>query len=134
MLNKCKQPFAVYGIKRIEVLAGEIINRLAAAEQQLKGGEVVVGSEVMAWFGPEAIVNQWRKDENNEYFAVIEGLHEPVKKEPWPEPPEVDLDKASEWLLPPVFHQLIGGEEEFLAELRSAVAIFIKFKTVIHSV
>lgn len=114
-------------IQRMEVLAGEIITRLAAAEKQLKSGEVVVGSEVMAWFGPEAIVNEWRKDENNEYFAVVEGINVPVEKKPWPEPPEIDLDKVSEWLLQPVFHQLVSGEAEFLAELRSAVAIFIKF-------
>lgn len=114
-------------IQRMEVLAGEIITRLAAAEKQLKSGEVVVGSEVMAWFGPEAIVNEWRKDENNEYFAVVEGINVPVEKKPWPEPPEIDLDIVSEWLLQPVFHQLVSGEAEFLAELRSAVAIFIKF-------
>jgi class 3 adenylate cyclase/tetratricopeptide (TPR) repeat protein len=114
-------------IQRIEILVGEIINRLAAAEKQLKSGEVVVGSEVMAWFGPEAIINEWRKGDMGEYFAVVERLKNQVEKNPWPEPPQMDLDKASEWLLPPVFHRLINGEEEFLAELRSAVAIFIKF-------
>ena len=66
-------------IQNIEVLAGEILDRMAAVEKQLKSGEVVVGSEVMGRLGNQAIVKEWRQDESGEHFAVLTGLTEYFK-------------------------------------------------------
>jgi predicted ATPase/class 3 adenylate cyclase len=114
-------------IQRIEVLAGEILDRMAAAERQLQSGEVVVGSEVMGRFGNQAIIEEWREDESGEHFALLAGLTEPVSERPWSETAELELEPAREWLLPPVYERLLRGEGDYLAELRTAVAIFLRF-------
>ena len=115
-------------IQRIDVLAGEILDRMAAAENQLQSGEVVIGAEVMGWLGNQAIVEEWRKDENAEHFAVITGLTEPIPTREWPQVDALDPELARDWILPPVYQRLMRGMGEFLAELRSAVAIFLKFQ------
>jgi predicted ATPase/class 3 adenylate cyclase len=115
-------------IQRIEVLAGEILDRMAAAEKQLRSGEVIVGSEVIGRFGNQAIIREWRHDEKNEHFAVLERLTDPILEQPWPDPPDLNPEVSRDWLLPPVYQRLIRGEGEFLSELRSAIAIFIKFQ------
>lgn len=53
-------------IQLIDVLAGVILDRIAAAEGQLRQGEVVVGAEVMAWLGNQAQVQEWRADPSGE--------------------------------------------------------------------
>jgi predicted ATPase/class 3 adenylate cyclase len=115
-------------IQRIEVLAGEILDRMAAAEKQLKSGDVVVGSEVMGRLGNQAIVQEWRKDQNDEHYAVVEVLTERIPDQPWASVPDLNPEVAREWLLPPVSQRLLRGEGEYIAELRSAVAAFIKFE------
>ena len=115
-------------IQCIEILAGEILDRMAAAEKQLHSGEVVVGSEVMGRLGNQAIVSEWRKDENDEYYAVVTGLTEPIQDQAWAELPGLDPEVARDWLLSSVYERLVLGEGEFLAELRPIVATFIKFE------
>ena len=114
-------------VQRIEVLAGAILDRMAAAENQLEAGEVVVGAEVMGRFGDQANVKEWRKDEFGEHYAVLTDLTEPIPEQPWETAPSLDTELARNWLLPSVHRRLIRGEGEFLAELRPAVALFIKF-------
>lgn len=115
------------GQPRIDVLAGEILTRMAAAEGQVKSGEVVVGAEVMRWLGDQVVVQEWRQDESGEYFAVVTGLKEPIPDKPWVTPPPLDRNLAEDWLLEPVYTRLMRGEGDFLAELRRVVAIFINF-------
>ena len=114
-------------IQRIEVLAGAILDRMSAAEKQLKSGDVVVGSEVMGRLGNQAEVKEWRKNQTDEYYAVIERLTQPVPPQPWKDLPEIDHRVARDWLLPTIYERLLRGEGEFLAELRPALAMFIKF-------
>jgi len=81
----------------------------------------------MGRLGNQARVKEWRSDERGEHYAVVEGLSETIPDQPWAEPVDLDPEVARDWLLPPVYDRLIRGEGEFLSELRSAVAIFLKF-------
>ena len=114
-------------IQSIDVLAGEILDRVAAAESQLRAGEVVVGPEVMGQLGNRAKVKEWRASPAGEHFAVVTTLIEPVAPAPWPAVPPLNLELARSWLLPAVFARLQRGEGEFLAELRIAVPMFVSF-------
>lgn len=111
----------------IDVLAGGLLDRSAAAEQVLQPGQVVVGAEVLGRFGQQLEVSEWVEGSNGEHFALISGLAEAVAPLPWPELPAVAAETARQWLLPPIYRRLQRGEEDFLAELRPSVALFLQF-------
>ncbi len=115
-------------IQLIEVLAGSLLDRVAAAEQQAQRGDVVVGTEVIEWLGAAARVQTWRADSQGQRYAVLSALAQAVPPAPWPDIPQIGVDTARNWLLPPVYQRLERGEGDYLAELRPAVALFLKFK------
>jgi len=113
----------------IDALAGRTLDDMAAAGKQAGREEVVVAAEIVAQSGGRMTVAEWRQDETGGRFAVVTGLAEPVAGAPWP---DLAVDKLTEtqaraWLLPPVYERLQSGQGEFLAELRPAVALFLKF-------
>ena len=65
-------------IQFIEILAGGLLDRSAAAEQVLQPGQVVVGAEVLGRFGRQLEVSEWVEGSNGEYFALVSGLAEAV--------------------------------------------------------
>ncbi|HRO91856.1 MAG TPA: AAA family ATPase, partial [Promineifilum sp.] len=115
-------------IQLIDVLAGHTLDQVAGAEKQTAKGEVVVGEEVARALGDAARITEWRKAYDGNRFAVIESLTQ------WPEvtPHSTLLDltlpeeEARQWSLLPVYSRLKSGAK-FLAELRPAVAMFLKF-------
>jgi len=75
-------------------------------------------------------VQAWRCDEETgERCAVVAGIAGAVPQDPWPPlPPDaLPAEQVYGWLLPPVFQRLESGQGEFLAELRPAVALFLRF-------
>ena len=85
----------------------------------------------------EVVVEEWREvqaeGEQVERFAVVSGLKDspefPQIPQPYAQPVEKPLseDQIRDWLLPPVHERLISGRAQFLAEIRPAVALFLKF-------
>jgi predicted ATPase/class 3 adenylate cyclase len=114
-------------IQRLEALGGATLDRMAAAEKQAGRGEVVVGVEVAERLGGRAVVGEWRTTPGGERLAVVSALSEPAAPTPWPDPPTLDDEAARAWIFPPVYQRLREGRSAFLAELRPAVALFIKF-------
>lgn len=121
-------------IQYIDVLAGATVDRMAAAEHQAKKGEVLVGPEVLEELGDRAEVADWRTDEKTgQRFAVVSHLSDrnpaPLAVTPWPALPPKSLTEAEmrPWLLTPVYERLTVGQSQFLAEIRPAVALFLKF-------
>jgi len=115
-------------IQLLEVLAGTTLDRLAAAEETAKSGEVVL--DVRTWQSVESIaqLREWRI-RAGERFAICERLTTEITPEPWvPLPPNaLNDDEVRSWILRPVYERLIRGQDEFLADLRPAVAIFLNF-------
>ncbi|MBI1879597.1 MAG: adenylate/guanylate cyclase domain-containing protein [Chloroflexi bacterium] len=128
-------------IQCIDVLAGATVERMAQAEQYTRQGEVVLSPELAAQLGGQAKISEWRgKVKTNllsismpTRFGVVSDLAIAVETCPWPD----DLDSAGvgglsqaqirPWLLPPVYQSIQTGRGEFLAEIRPAVALFLKF-------
>lgn len=141
-------------IQYLDVLAGSTMDRLALTEHVAQKGEVVLSPETIAQLNHQVQVAEWRQ-EATERFAVISGLTEPtartinptaplpVSGRGWGKGPESVGDDPSTlepfpqgslteaqlrpWLLPPVYDRLHSGQEQFLAELRPVVALFLKF-------
>lgn len=115
-------------IQLIDVLAGRTLDHVASAEKVAEKGEVVVGEEIIRNLGGLLEVAEWREGSAAARFAVIQRL----SQLPEPSPHScIDRDAFSEdqiksWVLPPIYGRLQSGET-FLAELRPAVALFLKF-------
>jgi predicted ATPase/class 3 adenylate cyclase len=114
----------------VDAMAGKTLEYMAAAEHQAERGEMVLHGPAAEALGDALTVTEWRTDEETgERFAVVGGLHVAVPERPWPEMVEDALtdEQRRGWLLPPVHQRLNSGRGEFLAELRPAVALFLKF-------
>ena len=113
-------------IQLLDVMAGATLDRLAAAEHQTQKGEVVVCAEVVPALEDHAVVARHAAIP----YAVVERLAMPVEPLPWPPLPLDALDDAvtRPWLLLPVYERLHAGHGDLLAELRPAVALFLRFE------
>jgi predicted ATPase/class 3 adenylate cyclase len=115
-------------IQLIDVLAGHLIDTLAAAEHVAERGEVVLARSAREALGDRVEVREERPDEEGETCAVVERLTIPVEDAPLPllDAP-LDDDLVAEWLLPPVYERMKTGRGELLAELRPAIPVFVRF-------
>ena len=115
-------------IQLIDVLAGFTLDRMAATEQMAKQGELVLDEPTVALLQPALTIAEWRtQPTTGERFAVVTKLGQPaapVDPHPVTLLPEA---AASAWVLPPVYARLQSEGGRFLAELRPATALFLKF-------
>jgi class 3 adenylate cyclase/tetratricopeptide (TPR) repeat protein len=116
-------------VQLIDVLAGATLDRLAATEHQARKGEVVLAAEAARRLRSRIAIGAWRTDAAGEQFAVLEQLTSLADPQPWPAVGlNADLDRqVQHWLLPPVYERESSGQGAFLAELRPAVALFVRF-------
>ena len=112
----------------IDVLAGGLIDDLAAAEHFAEKGEVVLEPSAIERLGERAVVGERRTDpETGRVYAVLQGLREEADRIAVVEPPPLPEELVKPWLLPPVYERLRAGRSEFLAELRPATPVFLRF-------
>jgi len=128
----------------IDVLAGQTLHKMAQAERLANSKEVIIAADVAQTLQPKLQIAQWRQNEaGSQRFAVVTELAElaelaenrvnkPVAKPSYltsqMKQPALSEEEASAWLLPSVYERLQGSKGQFLAELRPAVALFLKFK------
>lgn len=115
-------------IHYMDVIAGETMDRLAAAERNTKKGEVVLDEKSANGLGKAVKVQEWRKDKSGRY-AVIEKISEKFMPKARRAVDSVELDdnQARPWIIPAIYDRMKRGQGEYLAELRSAVPIFVSF-------
>ena len=114
----------------IDVMAGATLERLAGAEHLARRGEVLLDEAAARALGGGARLDAWRLDEDSGVRAVVlSALGLQVPEQPWPRlaPGRLSEDQVRPWLLPAVYRGLITGRGEFLAELRPAAALFLRF-------
>ncbi len=120
-------------IQIIDALAGAILDHLAEAEHLAAKGEVVLDPATVAALGEDADIFEWRQSaamgKTSQAFGVVSGLAREVRPALWPPlPPQaLDEEQVRPWLLLPIYERLRSGQGEFLAELRPAVALFLRF-------
>ncbi len=117
-------------IQIIDILAGATLDQLAAAEHQANKGEVVLDPATITSLGDQVQIVAWRPDEETgQRFGVVGKVTKKLTPSPWPALPADALseDQVRPWLLPLVYQRLRRGQGEFLAELRPAVALFLRF-------
>ncbi len=111
-------------IQHIDVLAGATLEHLAAAEHQAQKGEVILDPAAIANLGDKATVVDWRGR-----CGVVGSLTHPAQPSPWKVFPQGTFSQilSRPWLLPAIYDRLHSGRGAFLAELRPAVALFLRF-------
>jgi class 3 adenylate cyclase len=117
-------------VQFIDILAGETLLRMSAAEQVAAKGEVVLDEATAQGLGEALRLQGWRSDARGHRFAIVAGLRERVEPHPWAALPAGSLaaEQLRPWLLPTVYERLRAGQGEFLTELRPAVALFLRFE------
>lgn len=115
-------------VQRIDVLAGSLIDDLAAAEGQADKGDVVADGSVLTSLGDRLVCSEIRVDASrgSRWGFVQELLDPPGRGVPGPVP-AVALDQLRPWVLPEVVERLSVGGDRFLGELRCAHSIFVRF-------
>ena len=116
-------------IQLIDVLAGRLIDALATAEHLAARAEVVLDRSVLESLGDRIEVRELRADaESGREFGVVASMTAKVDdapasihEDPLPE------DVVRQWLLPAIYERLRTGRGEFLAELRPAYPLFVRF-------
>jgi len=116
-------------LQLIDVLAGRMIDELATAEHYAERGEVLLGWSAVAALGNRVEIRASRIDEDSRRACGVLGrITVPVADAPAP-PSYTPLpdDVVKEWLLPAVYERVRTGRGEFLAELRPAYPLFVRF-------
>ncbi len=115
-------------IQLIDVLAGSLIDDLAEAEHHTDKGEVVLDASALAALGERVAISEHRLDpESGRRLGVVAELLVEVPTIEVVEPPALDEALVRPWLLPAVYERLRTGRGEFLAELRPAYPVFLRF-------
>ena len=116
-------------IQLIDVLAGRLIDDLAAAEHYAEKGEVVLDQSALESLGERVEILAERADEERgTSYGVVGRLTVEVAETPAASLEEpLDEDVVAQWLLPAVYERIRTGRGEFLAELRPAFPVFVRF-------
>ncbi len=120
-------------VRKIEVLAGELLDELANGNGLATKGEVLIGKSILNQIEDKVMVQSFRSDlKTGREFAVISGYAGDDPSFPWPQFPanSIPLDQAGQWLLPPVFETVRRGNSQFLSELRTVTTLFLGFEGV----
>ncbi len=116
-------------IQVIEVIAGTVLDQVAAAEHLAQKGDVLLAApqvDLAEHFNEIT----WRTDEDTgARTASVGALAHPVASAPWPDlaVDALEYETLRPWLFPAIYERLRSGRGRFIAELRPAVALFVRF-------
>lgn len=121
----------------LDALAGATLQRMSHAEHVANRGEIVADVATVDQLGDSVQVSEWRtltetpdaarKTDVLERYAVLTDLSSVAASAPWPPLPPLSEEQVRPWLLPAVYERLNAGLDDFLTELRPAVALFLRF-------
>ena len=115
-------------LQLIDVLAGGLIDDLAAAEHSAEKGDIILEQSAIERLGDRVTLGELREDhDSGRTHGVLASLNVPAVRAPVSEPPPLSEALVRPWLLPPVYERLRTGRGEFLTELRPAIPVFLRF-------
>ncbi|GAB4581863.1 MAG: adenylate/guanylate cyclase domain-containing protein [Anaerolineales bacterium] len=111
-----------------DILAGEVIDRMAAGEKLAHKGETIVDTATVKNLKEAIRIVEWRADDR---FALI--LPKDTPPSPFPDfrgdtsPTRLLPEQLQPWLIPAIYTRIHSGQGEFLTELRPGVPVFVQF-------
>jgi predicted ATPase/class 3 adenylate cyclase len=118
------------GIQLIDVLAGTLLDRLAAGEHLAGTGEIIVSGEVASALKDNLQIAGWRRHaDTGEQFALIVGMSVMAPVNPWQaiKPGNLPEEQIRPWVLSEICNSYKTGQGQFISELRPATALFLGF-------
>ncbi|MBI3957820.1 MAG: tetratricopeptide repeat protein [Chloroflexi bacterium] len=109
----------------IDVLAGGLLERMSEAEQAAGQGELLL-DEASACGWVEWLIGGW-VERNASRFLRVQALAADLLPQEQEEPISLPEHLVRPWLLSPVYARIRSQQGRFLAELRPAAALFLKF-------
>lgn len=113
-------------IQLLDILAGQTFSRLRSAEQLASANELII-SEAISQVCPVTITDKRVDAYTGNAYVVISDIYQPAPPIPWATDAPLDDETAKPWLLRPVFRYLQDGQEQFMSQLRSSMALFLSF-------
>lgn len=117
-------------IRFIDVISGKVLDNLATIEHMAEKGEVLLDQHTALKISEQIAFLDWKIDpENGQKYGLIKSLRVEIPETPWSGIPEgaITREQLKIWVLNQVYLRLTAGQGEFLAELRPAVALFMRF-------
>ncbi|MGA9396742.1 MAG: tetratricopeptide repeat protein [Anaerolineaceae bacterium] len=113
-------------IQRIELIAGQTVLRMAAAEHQASKGEIILDQTTADLLKDQLAISAWH-EADGQRFAVLEKISAPHPNQLPDNIHSLTLDQVKSWVLPAVYARLASGLGDYLTELRPVVALFLRF-------
>ncbi|HTX62629.1 MAG TPA: adenylate/guanylate cyclase domain-containing protein, partial [Acidimicrobiales bacterium] len=114
-------------VQLVDVLAGSLMDRLAAVEHHAERGEVLVDEATLDALAGRIEVTALRGVDDDR-AAVVGSVTAATGALPTVPPyPRLPAAIVRQWLLPAVYERMRTGRGEFLSELRPAVPMFVRF-------
>ncbi|MCB0062617.1 MAG: adenylate/guanylate cyclase domain-containing protein, partial [Caldilineaceae bacterium] len=118
----------VPSIQLIDVLAGTTLDRMAATEAMANQNELLIDELTLRPIQSHLTIAEWRADlATGLRYAKVTGSNLTLAPQPWPSCPPLPEEQTQSWILPPIAERLKGQQSRFLAELRPAAALFLRF-------
>ncbi|HEX5695876.1 MAG TPA: AAA family ATPase, partial [Acidimicrobiia bacterium] len=114
----------------LDVLAGEVVDRLSSESELLDRGEVAVSREVAETLGTKAEIRTVSGSGRTRY--LVEAVASAPGQISVIEELAVDEAVARPWLLPPVHERIQQGLQGLMAELRDVIVVFVGFEGIDH--
>ncbi len=114
-------------IQLIDVLAGSLMDRLAAVEHHAERGEVLLDGPTLDALSGRIEVSAVRRTGDGRVAVVDSVTAGTGSLPPPPSYPKLSRTVVRQWLLPAVYERMRTGRGEFLSELRPAVPVFVRF-------
>ena len=113
---------------RMDILSGLPVERVGWGEEVASQGEVLLSEEIIERRKLSLEIKGWRVAKNGARFGVLAKAPPPIKAQPWPQPAPLPDSIAREWIPAVLAERLVLGKGQFFAELRPAVAVFVRFQ------
>jgi adenylate cyclase len=114
-------------VQLLDVLAGETLSRVAAAERLASRGEIVLDEPTARRLAGTIELVEWRDGEGGERFVVVRPPRVQAVTSSSPPLPSLSAAQLRPWLVPVIRERLLAGRGEFLTELRPVAALFVRF-------
>lgn len=115
-------------IQLIDVLAGRTLDRMAATEAMAEQNELLIDEGSVKPILSHVTIKEWRTNSlTGERYAHVSALVSSPAPAPWPPSPPIPLTLARSWVHPTIVTRLGEQQSRFLAELRPAAALFLRF-------